>query len=75
MGMQQTMAQLAGVVAGQIYQSKDSPRYTLGHAWSLGSMVVAWCGWWMFRGILRARERRKERERESGLESEDGEGI
>ena len=29
----------------------------------------------MFRGILRARERRKERERESGLESEDGEGI
>ena len=40
-GMQQTMAQLARVVAGQIYQSKDSPRYTLGHAWSLGSMVVA----------------------------------
>jgi hypothetical protein len=71
-GIQQTMAQLAGVVSGQIYQSKASPKYTLGHAWSLGSMVVAWVGWWVFRGILKHRERRKEERRGSGEVDEDG---
>jgi hypothetical protein len=69
-GVQQTMAQLAGVISGQIYQSKSSPKYTLGHAWSLGSICVAWLGWLAFRAILVRREREKSHLRESGVESE-----
>lgn len=37
-GMQQTIGNAAGIVAGQIYRS--SP-YILGHAFSMGSLVVA----------------------------------
>jgi MFS family permease len=66
-GVQQTVAQLAGVVAGQIYAADTAPRYTLGHAWSLGSIVVAWCGWWVYRWILRRREAEKEEIRRRGL--------
>lgn len=59
-GIQQAMANVAGVVAGQIYQSQDAPKYTLGHAWSLGSACIAWFGYWGFRAILVRRERKKD---------------
>jgi hypothetical protein len=59
-GLQQTLAQLAGVVSGQIYYSAGAPSYTLGHAWSLGSLVVAWIGWLVFWTILKRRESEKE---------------
>lgn len=59
-GIQQAMANVAGVLAGQIYQSQDAPNYTLGHAWSLGSICVAWFGWWVFRDMLLRRESKKE---------------
>jgi len=58
-GIQQSMAQVAGIVAGQIYQAQDAPGYRLGHAWSLGSIVAAWMGWWGFMVVLRRREKRK----------------
>jgi MFS family permease len=58
-GIQQTLAQLAGIVSGQIYQTKSAPKYTLGHAWSLGSICIAWLGWWVFRAMLVKREQKK----------------
>jgi MFS family permease len=65
-GMQQSMTQLAGVVSGQIYRSTSAPNFTLGHAWSLGSVCTAWIGWWIYRAVLKSRERRKEEMRRNG---------
>ncbi|OAA65408.1 high-affinity nicotinic acid transporter [Niveomyces insectorum RCEF 264] len=65
-GMQQSITQLAGVVSGQIYRSSAAPKYTLGHSWSLGCACVAWCGWWVYRGILLSREKKKQAIRDSG---------
>lgn len=59
-GVQQTIAQLAGVISGQIYPSTEAPRYVLGHAFSLGSICVAWAGWWVLKYILETRETEKE---------------
>lgn len=39
-GMQQTIGNIGGVIAGQIYRSKDKPGYRLGHAVSLAAWVV-----------------------------------
>lgn len=58
-GIQQSMAQVAGVISGQIYQSTRAPGYTLGHAYSLGCVGVAMVGWCVMRWILGRREERK----------------
>lgn len=60
LGILLTLTNIGGVVSGQIYQSNAAPRYTLGHAWSLGCLVVAWCGWWGIRALYRSRERSKD---------------
>jgi hypothetical protein len=67
-GIQQTIAQIAGVVSGQIYVSTAAPKYTLGHAYSMGCICVAWIGWWVFNGIMKHREKQKEEMRQTGAE-------
>ena len=59
-GILLTLTNIGGVVSGQIYQTKAAPAYTLGHAWSLGCLVLAWFGWWIVRWIYIRRETRKE---------------
>ncbi|KAI4702041.1 hypothetical protein J4E81_002402 [Alternaria sp. BMP 2799] len=59
LGILLTLTNIGGVVSGQIYQSNAAPKYTLGHAWSLGCLAFAWCGWWIVRAIYRRREKRK----------------
>ena len=49
------------MVSGQIYQSKAAPKYTLGHAWSLGCLGFAFCGWWVVRAMYTRREKEKDR--------------
>ncbi|KAJ5908720.1 hypothetical protein N7495_001402 [Penicillium taxi] len=47
-GLQQTMGNMAGIVAGQIYRSYP---YVLGNAFSLGALVIAQClviGLWFY---------------------------
>jgi hypothetical protein len=61
LGILLTLTNIGGVVSGQIYQSNAAPAYTLGHAWSLGCLGVAWCGWWVVRFLYRRRETRKDR--------------
>ncbi|EPX72711.1 nicotinic acid plasma membrane transporter [Schizosaccharomyces octosporus yFS286] len=39
-GIQQTIANSSGIVAGQIYRSTSAPRYILGHSFTLGCVVV-----------------------------------
>ncbi|KAJ5604874.1 hypothetical protein N7510_010028 [Penicillium lagena] len=41
MGITLTITDMAGVVVGQLYPSKDKPKYYLGNAWALGTLVVA----------------------------------
>ncbi|CCH41671.1 putative transporter [Wickerhamomyces ciferrii] len=40
-GIQLSIGNISGVVIGQIYRSNDSPKYTLGHGFSLGCIIVA----------------------------------
>lgn len=56
LGVQLTLTNLGGIIAGQIYQTKDQPRYVLGQAWSLGSLAFAWCGWWIVLFIYKRRD-------------------
>ncbi|KAF2648630.1 high-affinity nicotinic acid transporter-like protein [Lophiostoma macrostomum CBS 122681] len=61
LGILLTLTNIGGVVSGQIYQSNAAPGYTLGHAWSLGCLGVAWCGWWVVRALYVRREGGKDR--------------
>ncbi|CBY01418.1 similar to high-affinity nicotinic acid transporter [Plenodomus lingam JN3] len=60
LGILLTLTNIGGVVSGQIYQSNAAPRYTLGHAWSLSCLAVAWCAWWLVRSLYRRRETEKD---------------
>lgn len=66
LGILLTLTNIGGVVSGQIYQSNAAPGYTLGHAWSLGCLVFAWCGWWVVRAIYKRREAGKDRKLAEG---------
>ncbi|KAL9621324.1 MAG: hypothetical protein Q9160_004215 [Pyrenula sp. 1 TL-2023] len=59
-GILLTLTNIGGVVSGQIYTTAGQPRYFLGHGWSLGCVVFAWCGWWVVRAMYRRRNREKE---------------
>jgi hypothetical protein len=61
LGILLTLTNIGGVVSGQIYQSNAAPKYTLGHAWSLGCLGFAWCGWWIVRAMYKRREEGKDR--------------
>ncbi|KAJ6021328.1 high-affinity nicotinic acid transporter [Penicillium herquei] len=41
MGITLTLTDLAGVVVGQIYPSKDKPKYYLGNGWTLGMVLLS----------------------------------
>ncbi|KAF2846208.1 high-affinity nicotinic acid transporter-like protein [Plenodomus tracheiphilus IPT5] len=60
LGILLTLTNIGGVVSGQIYQSNAAPKYTLGHAWSLGCLAVAWCAWWVVRSLYQSREKSKD---------------
>ena len=47
LGMNQTIGNLAGVIAGQIYIASESPRYKTGQAVSLTSICLAWALVWV----------------------------
>ena len=61
LGILLTLTNIGGVVSGQIYQSKAAPGYKLGHAWSLGCLAFAFCGWWVVRAMYKRREAAKDK--------------
>ncbi|KAI0191092.1 retrograde regulation protein 2 [Astrocystis sublimbata] len=61
LGIQLTLTNIGGVISGQIYQSGAGPAFTLGHAWSLGSLTFAWLSWWVLRMIYRRRQALKDK--------------
>ncbi|CAO2650109.1 Nn.00g014010.m01.CDS01 [Neocucurbitaria sp. VM-36] len=72
LGILLTLTNIGGVVSGQIYQSNAAPKYTLGHAWSLGCLAFAWCGWWVIRHIYRRRDQGKNRKIAEGYVKPEG---
>ena len=60
-------------ISGQIYQSDSAPGYTLGQAWSAGSLAFGWCRFWVLRMLYKRREREKEELRATGWHLGQGE--
>jgi len=77
-GFQQTLANTAGVVAGQIYVKTQAPGYITGHAVSLGGMAMANIGYWILMAHLKLKNNKKERMRQElekeGKSTDVGEG-
>ena len=74
MGILLTFTNLGGIISGQIYQSDSAPKYTLGQAWSAGSLAFGWCGFWVLRTLYKRRERQKNELRAAGWTLGQGEG-
>jgi len=73
LGITLTLSNIGGIVAGQIYQTTAAPAFTLGHAWSLGCLSLAWIGWWILRAIYKRRTEDKLRYAAmTGAQSGDG---
>ncbi|QGA19080.1 hypothetical protein EYB26_006768 [Talaromyces marneffei] len=66
-GILLSLINIGGVVAGQVYQTSSAPGFVLGHSWSLGCLVFAWCGWWVVLGLYKKREREKDRALAEGV--------
>ncbi|KAJ8127728.1 hypothetical protein O1611_g5908 [Lasiodiplodia mahajangana] len=73
LGILLTLTNIGGVIAGQIYQSNAGPNFTLGHAWSLGSLSIAWLGWWIVRMIYTRRQAIKDKMLVEGIVVPEGE--
>lgn len=73
-GIQQTIGNTGGIVAGQIYRSGDKPRYVLGHAVSLGAMALALVGLTIETWICKSRNAKKLAMTEEEKRAQDAEG-
>jgi hypothetical protein len=60
-GFQQTLANTAGIVAGQIYLKTEAPGYIIGHSVSLGCMAASNIGFWILMAHLRRLNMKKSR--------------
>lgn len=58
--MNQTVGNLGGIIAGQIYLTRESPHYKTGHAVSLSGLSLAWALTWVLWAYLRKQNRKKE---------------
>jgi MFS family permease len=66
-GLNQTIGNMGGIIAGQIYLARESPHYVTGQAVSLVGIGLSWCGtlvmWW----ILSRKNSEKERKLQAGV--------
>lgn len=74
-GMQQTIGNIGGVIAGQIYRTQDKPNYRLGHAVSLAAWAVFAIGATIEFFIWRSRNAHRERMSAEEKEDMDARGI
>ncbi|OAP62033.1 hypothetical protein AYL99_04236 [Fonsecaea erecta] len=73
MGVHLGLANVGGIIAGQIYRSTSAPRFLLGHGWSLASIGLGFVCWWILFFIYRHREAKKARLVAEGYVVPDGE--
>lgn len=74
-GMQQTMGNIGGVIAGQIYRDSDKPAYIIGHGASLGFWMMALIGITVEWYVWRTRNKRRDMMTAEEKESIDAKGI
>ncbi|KAH8693840.1 major facilitator superfamily domain-containing protein [Talaromyces proteolyticus] len=60
--MNQTIGNIGGIIAGQIYLARESPRYKTGHAVSLSGLSLAWVVTWILWAHLRRENGKKEQQ-------------
>lgn len=61
-----TLRTITGVVVGQIYPSKDAPRYTFGNAWTFGVVMAGLILFCVVSWIYKRRNAEKERRTAAG---------
>lgn len=66
--MNQTIGNLGGIIAGQIYLARESPRYKTGHAVSLAGLSLAWALTWVLWAYLRRQNSRKDQKLKDNVE-------
>lgn len=71
-GMNQTMGNIGGVVAGQIYISSDAPRYIIGQSVSLAGISLALVLTVVLHVTFRYQNSRKARAISTSVQNEDG---
>jgi hypothetical protein len=60
-GLQQTIGNSAGIMAGQIYRISDTDgRYVIGHAVSISTITIAACGYALMYVLLRHLNRKRD---------------
>ncbi|KAG7095743.1 hypothetical protein E1B28_006453 [Marasmius oreades] len=74
-GLQQTLGNIGGIIAGQIYRSTDKPFYRLGHAISLGAMALAMMGMIVEVMVYKSRNDAKDRMTEEEKRQQDIDGV
>ncbi|KAI0179544.1 MFS general substrate transporter [Hypoxylon sp. FL1284] len=67
LGLALAVGNLGGIISGQIYPQTMAPSYTLGHAWSLGAICIAFSLWWVLRYLYYSRETVKQSMRDGTL--------
>ncbi|KAI1376395.1 nicotinic acid plasma membrane transporter [Hypoxylon crocopeplum] len=72
-GINQTIGNSGGLIAGQIYLSRESPGYKTGHAVSLTACGLTWCCTWVMMWILSRRNAEKDKKALAGG-PDDGKG-
>ncbi|GAA6060158.1 hypothetical protein JCM10212_005159 [Sporobolomyces blumeae] len=74
-GIQQTLGNCGGIVAGQIYRSEQKPHYVMGHAISLGAMALALVGLTFEMWLCKRRNARKMAMTTEEKEAQDAAGV
>lgn len=69
-GVVLTCTDLAGIVIGQMYPSKDAPKYRLGHGWSFAVVMTAMILFTAVELLYKKRNAQKERVRNVPIEGE-----
>jgi len=75
LGMNGSMGNIGGIVAGQIYRSANAPHYTVGHAVSLAAMCWAVIGFMLQALLWKHKMTRKEAMTEDEKQLQDQRGV
>lgn len=65
-GITLTLTNIGGIISGQIYVLDQAPQFRVGHAFSLGCIVLSVVGWVWLRILFARREAEKARARAEG---------
>jgi hypothetical protein len=74
-GMHQSIGNSGGIVAGQLYQTRQAPQFTVGHSVSLGGMAMACFCYATCYLIWSSRQARKDRMTQEERDEEDERGV